>query len=777
MRRLWIITALCLLIVGISAVSADAADLSVFSVSAISSQASTTFVQNTSGTVTVLVANISALDTVDVPIPLQITVPSAFTVGAITRSDNFTCVTAANVVTCTIAAGSILAGNTETIIFQITATTVATGVTVAAALVAPWTDANNANNTRTSSALDIVAPTATPTRTPTPTASPSSSPFPTFPVPTFTPTTNPFLVTPSAIPVTATATIIPQPPTRTPLPRPANAGLAVPLPNTGVRVVTNRDDVNVRLVPAIGAEVVAYLPAGYDMAVEARSADNEWVRVDLSGQQGWVGFPVITVIEGDLNNAPVADPRTIPFGGWENPRAGLTSVTSQYTGRLANSGIRVRGGPSQGYPVLANAPRYTVFSLLGRTAANNWVQVNFEGTLGWVASEFVEFQQGLGVLDLLPIGGIVADALPVSEPTGDAYNDTLSLLLARTNIAQESLDAIRAIWTQIALGNRVECGNYPARPSDYNIPLPVLSAFSATLTPLERDFNQAMANIRAAIDGLIDICSRPQPAEGYVGQAVVVQALDLVNAADGLLANIRAILTPLVNDLNRVPTEDECRFTYNNQSEIVPRLRIGQPRTASLSTRRYVRGFCFDGGVGQTLRLEILRTSGNIEPQVTVSPFSNPTGFLGTARISGQTEPPQASIASITITETGQYIVIVSDLEWNSRTLPPDGEFAILLSDVSGAGGSLSGLGFDASGNLVITTPTIAAFTPGVNTGVCPNISYTCAQLSTCEQARACLAAGSTTIDGDFDGVPCEDYLCTGFIPTNTPAGGGTGNE
>ncbi len=268
------------------------------------------------------------------------------------------------------------------------------------------------------------------------------------------------------------------------------------MPPTGVRVVTNRDDVNVRLVPAIGAEVVAFLPAGYDMAVEARSADNEWVRVDISGQQGWVGFPVITLLEGDFNNVPIGDPRTIPYGGWENPRAGLTSVTSQYTGRLANSGIRVRGGPSQGYPVLANAPRYTVFSLLGRTAANNWVQVNFEGTLGWVASEFVEFQQGLGVLDLLPIGGIVADALPVSGSTADVYNDTLSLLLARTNLAQNSLDEIRALWTQIALGNRVQCGSYPARPSDYNIPLPVLSAFSASLTPLERDFNQAMANIR-----------------------------------------------------------------------------------------------------------------------------------------------------------------------------------------------------------------------------------------------------------------------------------------
>src|SRR5690606_35967633 len=212
------------------------------------------------------------------------------------------------------------------------------------------------------------------------------------PIPTVTPTHTP--------------TFIPPPPTRTPLPRPANAGQAVPIPPTGITFVVNRDGVNLRLLPAIGAEVIGNVNAGFTAEVEARSADNEWVRFDLDGQQAWIGVPVITILTGDLNAAPVADPRTIPFGGWENPRAGLTSATSPYTGRLADSGLRIRSGPGRAYVVLANAPRYTVFPLLGRTASNNWVQVNFEGTLGWVATEFVELQQGLGVLDALPINGI-----------------------------------------------------------------------------------------------------------------------------------------------------------------------------------------------------------------------------------------------------------------------------------------------------------------------------------------------------------------------------------
>lgn len=719
------------------------------------------FLTNSStGTVSITIINNGAIPTAGL-ITVTIDLNGGLTYIAPDSNPNFDC-TAGLFVVCTTMMSIPPTGPdaTQTITFNVQAPSSPQGTTTNQAEVS-----GGGAPTVIVSDLDpflVVAPSPTPsitntptqTRTPTPTRTPTGITL-TFPVATFTPTTNPALVTPTLPTPTLSPTFIQPPPTRTPLPRPANAGLAVPIPRTGARVVTNRDDVNVRLVPAIGAEVIGTVDAGFAADVEARSADNQWVRIDFAGEQGWIGFPVISLIEGDLNNVPIGDPRTIPYGGWENPRAGITTVTSPYTGRLANSGLRVRGGPSRGYPVLANAPRYTVFSLLGRTAANNWVQVNFEGTLGWVASQFVEFQQGLGTLDALPIGGIVADAVPVSDPTTDAYGDTLSLMLARVNIAQESLDAMRAIWTQIALGNRVQCGNYPARPSDYNIPLPVLSAFSASLTPLQADFNAAMGHIRAAIDAFIDICSRPQPPEGYVGQAVVTQALDALNAADGLLASLRGTLTPLVLDVNRVPSEDECRFTYNGQSEIVPRLRIGQVRTATLSAQRYVRGFCFDASVGQSLRLEMIRARGNIHPRAAIAPFTSPTNFIGTVQINES--GGLATIAPIIITATGQYIVIVSDLEWSSRTEPINGEFAILLTDITGGGGSGQTLAVDAQGNVIVSTPTLPGFTPGVS-AVCPSIQYTCAQIGTCDQARACYAAGNTSLDTNANGKPCDEY-------------------
>ena len=251
------------------------------------------------------------------------------------------------------------------------------------------------------------------------------------------------------------------------------------------------------------------------------------VRVQFApGQQGWIGLAVLSILSGAVETLPVADPRSIPYGGFDTPRAGLTGATSSVSGRLAQSGLRIRSGPSTNYVILANAPRYSVMPVLGRTADNRWVQLNFEGTLGWAAAEYFEFSSP--DVFALPIDGICADAVPLSEGGDSGFFDTLRFLRDRLDLAQPSLDAIRAIWTNVALGGVAQCGNYPIRPTDYNIPQPLLAAYVDRLGPLGTDFNLAMGSIRAAVELLIEACSFAQPSAGSVGQSVVQQALDAV---------------------------------------------------------------------------------------------------------------------------------------------------------------------------------------------------------------------------------------------------------
>lgn len=622
--------------------------------------------------------------------------------------------------------------------------------------------------------LDVTA-TPTPTLTPTVTRTVTRTPIPTVVLPTsFLTLVSP---TPSLVPTfTPFPTFVFTPFQRTPLPAPACARQAPGIPRTGVIVLANRDGVNVRTLPAIGAPVIGFVNAGYTAEAEARSGDSQWVRVQLGpGQEGWIGLAVLTVLEGSIESLPVADPRTIPYGGWEAPRAGLSEATSAVTGRLAQSGLRIRSGPSTNYAILANAPRYSVMPIVGRTDDNRWVQVIFETTLGWAAAEFFEFSSA-DVFNL-PIDGICADAVPISD-TGDIdFFDTLRLLLARLDLAQPSLDAIRSIWTNVALGGVAQCGNYPIRPTDYNIPQALLAAYFDRLSPIGNDFNTAMGALRGAIELLIQACQFPQPSAGSVGQATVQQALDAVNLADSLFASLRRRIAELLppDEIG----EDECLFVYRGSAAVVKRLDVGQPRNAQITTRppRYVVGFCFDAPAGQSFRVELLRLSGNAAPRITISSFDNPTDFIAQQTVRDTQE--YASVQPILIPRDGRYLVLVSDLGLASRI--GSGDFVILLTNVTGIAFAAPSLSIDPVTGQILVNPVPQASIPqqlqqqpgqpGQSVGTCPNITFTCQQLLDCNQAIACFLAGNTTLDNDADGIPCENLCAEGARPTLDPNG------
>lgn len=535
--------------------------------------------------------------------------------------------------------------------------------------------------------------------------------------------------------------------------------LAQPLPPGSVYLVVNRDDVNVRIAPALGADIVAFVDAGWTTTADARSPDSQWLRIDFNGQETWIGLPVVSVLSGDVALLTVADPRTIPYGGFESPRSGTTTATSPISGRLANSGLRLRAGPSRAYPVLANPPRYTVFALLGRTEDNAWIQVNFEGTLGWVTAAWVEFQSG-SILDL-PIDGVVASAPPASEDTLENYLGTLRFMLDRLNLSQPALDSIRATWTTVSLGQRAACQNFPPRPSDLNIPQPLLAAFYPTLEPLRVDFNSAMANVRLAIDLWIEACGFPQPPSGVVGEATVIGALNAIQAADGLFADLRRRITALLPSFELAA--DECLFTFDEQFDILKIITQGNLVLDELTPKRTATGYCLDAVAGESLRVEWAQIKGNISPLVSISPFDNPTQFLGVGR--NTIDGKLLTLGPINITANGRYLLVIADAD-TGRSDAVQGNYGLLVTNIAGQTFVNPGLGFDpVTGQLVVNPPTttpLTGFPTPTASGfvACPSLAFTCAQFISCAEAQACLAAGNFSLDPDNDRIPCEETLC-----------------
>ncbi len=570
-----------------------------------------------------------------------------------------------------------------------------------------------------------------------------------------------------------------------------------------VRAVVVNEHANIRIIPAIGAEVITTVDAGYLFdRINARSADNQWLRIDFGGNEGWVNIIPLSILSGDINTLPVANPVSIPYGGLDAPRSGFTSASSNQLGYLANSGIRVRSGPSTGYPVLANAPRFTTLHLLGRTASSTWVQVNFDGVLGWVTSQHVQISEPLSKL---PIDGIVAEAPPMAE--GADYAGTLKFMLERLDLAQISLDAIRASWSDSALTGGASCQRYPTRPSDLHIPNPILAAFYTTLNPLLVEFNDAMFNLRHAIDLFIEVCNQPG-TRNPVGQATTIGALQTVALADTQFASIRRQLTELIPP-DREIGDDECLFAFGGRADILPKINLGSVILDNFNPRRIVTGYCIDLMAGSTILIETLQLQGsNAVHLISLSLFDNPTNFLAVGR--GQTTAPNLVLGPVLIQETGRYLLVLSNSE--ELEAPLQGEFALLVSLTTGIIGaqlrqdpatgkvvvappSTGNTGASPStgntgappftgntgappftgntgGNTGSVPPFLQTQTPpqfntnpntstsGLPANTCPDITLTCQQMTTCDQARACLGAGNFALDPDDDGVPCENIVC-----------------
>jgi hypothetical protein len=544
----------------------------------------------------------------------------------------------------------------------------------------------------------------------------------------------------------------------------------------GVRALVTSDVANVRVIPNFGGTPLGQVPAGYTYFPNARDATSQWYRFDFNGSEGWLHHSTSTIMEGDVAALPVADPRSIPYGGFESPRSGLTDNTSGPVATVRDW-LRVRAGPSTGYAIIANAPINSQVHLLGRTAASNWIQINFSGTLGWVAVEWVIFPADFQISQL-PIDGIVAQAPPPGDG-GQDYIDVLLLMRDRIEFARPSLVAIRTAWTDAALTGRASCAPYPARPSDIQIPNRLLAVYYERLEPLRVRFNDAMHNIRYAIDLFIDVCNQVGTVNP-VGQATVQGALETVSLAERQLDDLRRQLEELIPEPSQ-PGPDDCLFTFGGAVDILKVIPRGELVIDTITSRRFARGYCFDAHAEDRLAFELLQRPGsNGLLLLTISPLDNPTQFIGVGRMAIPED--LLRVSTVVIPQTGRYLITVSNVgepagggwlqseyglyfhvpeapslsldpvtgEIIAPTFIPVPENIIIIPPAFGFGtGNTSPL----PDSVVI--PPVALPTADPSISVCPSITATCNQLSTCGQAAACYGLGNFALDHNGDGIPC----------------------
>jgi uncharacterized protein YraI len=163
-------------------------------------------------------------------------------------------------------------------------------------------------------------------------------------------------------------------------------------------------NVNIRKDPQVGAEVLATLPFNTEASATGRNETSSWVRVEYQDVEGWTAAWLV-LLGGDINGLPVADgttppppritptPTPTPEGGKTQPPAPATGITV-----LAPYRVNIRSAPIVDGTVIDVLPFNAKAAAIGRNAGNNWIQVEYNGTRGWVAGWVVHVSEATSSL-------------------------------------------------------------------------------------------------------------------------------------------------------------------------------------------------------------------------------------------------------------------------------------------------------------------------------------------------------------------------------------------
>ncbi len=154
-------------------------------------------------------------------------------------------------------------------------------------------------------------------------------------------------------------------------------------PGAQTGTVIRASVLNVRVAPYLGAPRVGRILRGQTYAVVGRDADARWFLLQLSGQQAWA-WGYYLFVSGNEYSAPEVANFTL-----SGDPAASSRVTIQ-----TKAGLRLRSAPTVVSEQIGRVPWGDLLPVIGKTAAGDWYQVVFRGTVGWIASSYTDILEG-----------------------------------------------------------------------------------------------------------------------------------------------------------------------------------------------------------------------------------------------------------------------------------------------------------------------------------------------------------------------------------------------
>ncbi|MDX2159798.1 MAG: SH3 domain-containing protein [bacterium] len=282
--------------------------------------------------------------------------------------------------------------------------------------------------------------------------------------------------------------------------------------------VTTQDFVSFRAGPGTNFERLRVLDPDLTLPAVGRSADGEWVQLEVDGQRGWVNY-LLLVWSGDLVQLPIDGLDPDPF----------VRVFQNQVFVPAGTPLFFRQVTPQDF--CCYAPTSTYAEITGHLGDGlyYWVQLNFEGQVYWTGSW------------ALGLRGLGRNSFDTSYLYG--YSRIAQQLERDTNASFNRLNDIAAIWGRLSGGQSVSCGFVP-RYVEASRALDADAASYPVFEPLVRTLRSANDHINRAIALFADACSRP-PDQFFIAESEVVSAFAEIELAGRDLVLVTALIDPL----------------------------------------------------------------------------------------------------------------------------------------------------------------------------------------------------------------------------------------
>jgi uncharacterized protein YraI len=178
---------------------------------------------------------------------------------------------------------------------------------------------------------------------------------------------------------------------------------------------TTTTQINVRAETTTASESLGVIPAFTNIQIIGKESSGNWFKIIYNESTGWVRTEFVQVESSD--NIAVVE---IESGSGSN-RSGVVI-----------SGINVRSGAGTEFESIGVLTPKDVVIILGKDSSGAWMQINFQGNLGWVAAEFLQIEN---------VEQILVIETAQSTPVAPVINETPIVVMQIANVDNDSIQS------------------------------------------------------------------------------------------------------------------------------------------------------------------------------------------------------------------------------------------------------------------------------------------------------------------------------------------------